>query len=58
MPERDPIIAGAPSVQTPQTYFYCNSAESKKVYFFRTPAFVVVVCSCSQNRNSASMSPE
>jgi len=58
MPEHNPIIAGAPSVQTPQTYFHCNSAESKKVYFSTTPAFVVAVCSCSQNRNSASMSRE
>ena len=58
MPERNPIIAGAPSVQTPQTYFHCNSAESKKGFSSGTPAFVVVVCSFSQNRSSASMSPE
>jgi len=29
-PGRDAIIEGTPSVQTPQTYFHCNSAESKK----------------------------
>ena len=58
MPERDPIIAGAPSVQTPQTYFHCNSAEFKKVYFSRTSAFVVALGSFSLNRSSASMSPE
>jgi len=35
-----------------------TAAESKKVYFSGTPAFVVVVDSFSQNRSSASMSPE
>jgi len=28
-PEHDSNIAGAPSVQIPQTYFHCHSAQSK-----------------------------
>jgi len=39
------------------TNVHCNSAESKKVYFSTTPA-LVVVCSSSQNRNSAFIYPE
>ena len=56
-PERDPIIVGAPWVQTPHNIFTATlQNQSKKVYFSRTPA--LVACSSSQNRNSALMSPE
>ena len=58
-PDWEPNTAGAPSVQTPQTSFYCSPVASKKVFiFFIISALVVIVSSLLQKRNSSLMSLE